>query len=63
MESGRRSVGWHLDCSNTSKVLEGEAGLGPVGAHAVIEHRLPGYSREPNAQTENLAYFEDVLRT
>jgi hypothetical protein len=63
VKSSRRSVGWHLDRSNTSKVLEGEAGLGSVSAHAVIEHRLPGYSREPNAQSENLACFADILRT
>ncbi len=42
MESGGRIVRCHLDRSNTSKVLEGEAGLRSVSAHAVIEHRLPG---------------------
>ena len=54
-ECGSRSGGSSLNCSNTGNVLKSKAGLGPVGAHAVIEHRLPCNSRQPDARTKNLA--------
>ncbi len=39
----------YLNCSNTSKVLKGKARLRPLGAHDVVQHRLPSHSRKPYA--------------